>query len=234
MGDMILALERNGHTYRRDGSIYFRIASFPQCGRRARPRGDAGRRQRGRGRASKDNPRDFVLWKGARPGEPSWDFGTGPGRPGWHIECSAMALRCLASRRSISMRVASTSSFRITRMRSRRARAPAIVSSRASGCTWSTCLSRARRCRNRSATRTLADVVRGHRPSALRYLLLSSHYRKQLNFTWTGMDQAEEAIRRIVDFLARLEAVDGDGGPRRSPKSWKTLARHSDRRSNTT
>ena len=63
-------------------------------------------------------------------------------------------------------------------------------------------------------TYTLADVVaRGHRPSALRYLLLSSHYRKQLNFTWTGMDQAEEAIRRIVDFLARLEAVDGDGGP---------------------
>ena len=63
-------------------------------------------------------------------------------------------------------------------------------------------------------THTLADVVaRGHRPSALRYLLLSSHYRKQLNFTWTGMDQAEEAIRRIVDFLARLEAVDGDGGP---------------------
>ena len=60
---------------------------------------------------------------------------------------------------------------------------------------------------------TLAEIVaRGHRPSALRYLLLSSHYRKQLNFTWTGMDQAEEAIRRIVDFLARLDTVTGDGG----------------------
>jgi cysteinyl-tRNA synthetase len=55
---------------------------------------------------------------------------------------------------------------------------------------------------------TLAEIAaRGHRPSALRYLLLSSHYRKQLNFTWTGMDQAEEAIRRLVDFRARLDHV---------------------------
>jgi cysteinyl-tRNA synthetase len=59
---------------------------------------------------------------------------------------------------------------------------------------------------------TLDEIAaRGHRVSALRYLLLSSHYRKQFNFTWTGMDQAEEAIRRIVDFRARLETVTGDG-----------------------
>jgi cysteinyl-tRNA synthetase len=59
---------------------------------------------------------------------------------------------------------------------------------------------------------TLADVAaRGHRASALRYLLLSSHYRKQLNFTWTGMEQAEEAIRRMVDFRGRLETVQGEG-----------------------
>jgi cysteinyl-tRNA synthetase len=58
---------------------------------------------------------------------------------------------------------------------------------------------------------TLGDVVaRGHRPSALRYLLLSSHYRKQLNFTWAGMEQAEESLRRIVDCLARLESVTSD------------------------
>ena len=57
---------------------------------------------------------------------------------------------------------------------------------------------------------TLAEIAaRGHRPSALRYLLLSSHYRKQLNFSWTGLDQAEEAIRRIVDFLARLDTATG-------------------------
>jgi len=59
---------------------------------------------------------------------------------------------------------------------------------------------------------TVPEVMaRGHRPSALRYLLLSSHYRKQLNFTWTGMDQAEEALRRLVDFLARLDTVVSEG-----------------------
>jgi cysteinyl-tRNA synthetase len=58
---------------------------------------------------------------------------------------------------------------------------------------------------------TVPDVVqRGYRPSALRYLLLSSHYRKQLNFTWTGVEQAEEALRRIVDFLAKLNEMSGD------------------------
>ena len=58
---------------------------------------------------------------------------------------------------------------------------------------------------------TLPEVLaRGHRASALRYLLLSSHYRKQLNFTWAGMEQAEESLRRIVDFLARLESVSGE------------------------
>jgi cysteinyl-tRNA synthetase len=59
---------------------------------------------------------------------------------------------------------------------------------------------------------TVPDVIaKGHRASALRYLLLSSHYRKQLNFTWAGMDQAEESLRRIVDFLARLADVRGEG-----------------------
>src|SRR3990170_4148306 len=60
---------------------------------------------------------------------------------------------------------------------------------------------------------TVPEVVaRGHRASALRYLLLSSHYRKQLNFTWAGMDQAEESLRRIVDFLARLDDVSTGRG----------------------
>src|SRR5262249_29138430 len=59
---------------------------------------------------------------------------------------------------------------------------------------------------------TVPDIVaKGFRPSALRYLLLSSHYRKQMNFTWSGMEQAEESLRRVVDFLVRLEGVTGQG-----------------------
>jgi cysteinyl-tRNA synthetase len=164
---------------------------------------------------SKDNPRDFVLWKGARPGEPSWDFGTGPGRPGWHIECSAMALRLLGEP-PIDLHAGGIDLVfphhenEIAQSEGARNREFARV--------WMHVehlfVEGEKMSKSLGNTYTLADVVaRGHRPSALRYLLLSSHYRKQLNFTWTGMDQAEEAIRRIVDFLARLEAVDGDGEP---------------------
>ena len=97
MGDMILALERNGHTYRRDGSIYFKISTLPQYGKLARL--DHEGMKPGVSvdvdEYSKDDARDFVLWKASKPGEPSWDVGAGPGRPGWHLECSAMALRLL-------------------------------------------------------------------------------------------------------------------------------------------
>jgi len=97
MCDMILALERNGHTYRRDGSIYFRIESLPTYGRLARLDHNglhAGARV-DVDEYSKDDARDFVLWKASKPGEPEWDCGGMTGRPGWHIECSAMALRLL-------------------------------------------------------------------------------------------------------------------------------------------
>ena len=211
MGEMILALEQKGHAYRRDGSIYFKISTLPQYGQLARLDRDGMKD----GAAvdvdeySKDDPRDFVLWKAAKPGEPSWDFGTGPGRPGWHLECSAMALRLLGGppidihaggvdlifphhENEIAQSEGATGEmfarfwFHIEHL--------FVESEKMS--------------KSLGNVYTIPEVVaRGHRPSALRYLLLSSHYRKQLNFTWTGMDQAEEAIRRIVDFRSRLDTV---------------------------
>ena len=97
MSDMVAALEQNGHTYRSDGSVYFRIASLPDYGKLARL-DHAGIQAGARvdsDKYDKENARDFVLWKATQPDEPTWDFGIGPGRPGWHIECSAMALRIL-------------------------------------------------------------------------------------------------------------------------------------------
>ena len=97
MSDMVAALEQNGHTYRSDGSIYFRISTLPEYGKLARL-DHAGIQPGARidsDKYDKENARDFVLWKATQPGEPTWDFGVGPGRPGWHIECSAMALRML-------------------------------------------------------------------------------------------------------------------------------------------
>jgi cysteinyl-tRNA synthetase len=214
MTAMILALEQNGHTYRRDGSIYFRISTLPDYGKLARLD-----REGMRDGASvdvdeytKDDPRDFVLWKGARTGEPAWDFGTGSGRPGWHIECSAMALRLLGE-------------------------APIDIHgggvdlifphheneiAQAEGATRQTFarfwthvehlfVENEKMSKSLGNVYTIPDVLaRGHRASSLRYLLLASHYRKQLNFTWVGLEQAEEALRRVVDFLARLDDVQGN------------------------
>jgi cysteinyl-tRNA synthetase len=215
MGGMIADLDRNGHTYRRDGSIYFKIATFPEYGRLARLDRE-GMKDGARvdvDEYSKDDPRDFVLWKASKAGEPSWDYGTGPGRPGWHLECSAMALRLLGTP-PIDIHAGGVDLIfphhenEIAQSEGARKEPFARF--------WfhieHLFVESEKMSKSLGNVYTIAEIAsRGHRPSALRYLLLSSHYRKQLNFTWTGMDQAEEAIRRIVDFRARLETVTGDG-----------------------
>jgi cysteinyl-tRNA synthetase len=211
MSEMILALERNGHTYRRDGSIYFRISTLPDYGKLARLAHD-GMQDGARvdsDEYSKDDPRDFVLWKATRPGEPSWDFGTGPGRPGWHIECSAMALRLLGEP-PIDIHAGGVDLI-FPHHENEIAQSEGATK-RPFSRFWlhveHLFVEHEKMSKSLGNVYTLADITaRGHRPSALRYLLLSAHYRKQLNFTWTGMDQAEEAVRRIVDFLARLQGV---------------------------
>jgi cysteinyl-tRNA synthetase len=211
MSEMILALERHGHTYRRDGSIYFRISTFSQYGRLARLDHE-GMKDGVRvdvDEYSKDDPRDFVLWKGARDGEPSWDFGTGPGRPGWHIECSAMALRLLGEP---PLDIHAGGIDLIFPHHENEIAQSEGATSRPFSRFWvhveHLFVESEKMSKSLGNVYTLAEITaRGHRASALRYLLLSSHYRKQLNFTWTGMDQAEEAIRRIVDFRARLDHV---------------------------
>ncbi len=215
MGDMILALEGAGHTYRRDGSIYFKISTLPHYGALARLDRE-GLKDGARvdvDEYSKDDPRDFVLWKASKPGEPSWDYGTGPGRPGWHIECSAMALRLLGGT-TIDIHAGGVDLIfphhenEIAQSEG----ATNVPFARFWVHIEHLFVESEKMSKSLGNVYTLAEIsARGHRVSALRYLLLSSHYRKQLNFTWAGMDQAEESIRRIVDFRARLETVVGTG-----------------------
>ena len=97
MGDLVTALDRNGHTYRSDGSVYFKISTLPGYGCLARLDHE-GMKPGARvdsDNYAKEDARDFVLWKATKEGEPSWDLVDPPGRPGWHLECSAMALRLL-------------------------------------------------------------------------------------------------------------------------------------------
>jgi cysteinyl-tRNA synthetase len=213
MVDMIKALEARGHTYRSEGSVYFRIASLPTYGRLARLDHEgmqAGARVDSDEYAKQD-ARDFVLWKAAKPGEPSWDLGLGPGRPGWHIECSAMALRLLGQP-PIDIHGGGIDLI-FPHHENEIAQAEG-----ATGHPFVRCwfhveflnFDSEKMSKSLGNVFTVKDVVeRGYRASTLRYLLMSVHYRKQLTFSWEILDQAEAAMTRLSDFLARLATVTG-------------------------
>jgi cysteinyl-tRNA synthetase len=228
MGEMILALERNGHTYRRDGSIYFKIASLPAYGQLARLDHDglhAGARV-DVDEYSKDDARDFVLWKATREGEPTWDVGVGPGRPGWHIECSAMALRLLDGP-PLDIHAGGVDLI-FPHHENEIAQAEGATRQPFSRF-WMHVehlfVENEKMSKSLGNVHCIPDVLaRGHRASSLRYLLLSSHYRKQLNFTWTGMEQADESVRRMVDFLARLDRLVGADVQNASDKPHPEIA----------
>ena len=225
MADTIKALEHNGHTYRSDGSIYFKISTFPNYGKLAHL-DHSGIKSGARidsDKYDKEDARDFVLWKATKEGEPTWDPGIGPGRPGWHIECSAMALRLLgpapidihaggvdlifphheneiaqsegATNRQFSRFWVHVEHLMIESEPEDETKGPEKMS------------------KSLGNVYNLQDIVdHGFRPSALRYLYLGVHYRKQLKFSWTAMAQAEEALKRLTDFLARLDSL-----PERAP-----------------
>ena len=212
MVQTIQRLEQRGHTYRSDGSIYFKISTLSSYGKLARL--DHEGMQDGARVDSddygKENARDFALWKASGPDEPSWDFGVGAGRPGWHIECSAMALRLLDGapidihaggvdlifphhENEIAQSEGSTNEtfsrfwFHVEHLLLDKG----IKMSKSIGNVLS-----------------VQEILnQGYRASALRYVLLSTHYRKQLRFTWNSLAQAEESLRRLMDCLGRLDTV---------------------------
>jgi cysteinyl-tRNA synthetase len=222
MGKTIVALEQRGHTYRSDGSIYFKISTLPDYGKLARL-DHAGIQSGARvdsDKYDKENARDFVLWKATKPGEPTWDPGIGPGRPGWHIECSAMALRLLSEppldihaggvdlifphhENEIAQSEGATGRpfarfwVHVEHLMIEESDGKADKMSKSLGNVYN-----------------LQDVIdRGFRPSALRFLYLRVHYRKQLRFSWTAMSQSEESLGRLTDFVARVERITGPAGP---------------------
>ena len=219
MVGMIEQLEARGHTYRSDGSIYFRIASLPSYGKLARldPEGIQAGARVDSDSYGKQDARDFVLWKATKPGEPTWDYGVGPGRPGWHIECSAMALRLLGEP-PIDIHGGGIDLI-----------FPHHENeiAQAEGATghpfvrfWVHVeflnLDHEKMSKSLGNIFTVRDILeKGYRASALRYLLLSVHYRKQLTFGWDGLDQAEASLTRLTDFLVASDGISGgDGAPR--------------------
>jgi cysteinyl-tRNA synthetase len=215
MADLVAALDRNGHTYRSDGSVYFRISTLPAYGRLARLDHD-GMKPGARVDAdnyAKEDARDFVLWKATKEGEPTWDLVDPPGRPGWHLECSAMALRLLDDP-PIDIHAGGIDLI-FPHHENEIAQSEAATG-KPFARFWVhveyLIVEDQKMSKSLGNTYTIPDVVaKGYRPSAVRYLLLSAHYRKQLNFTWASLSQAEESLRRLTDCVARVEAVTAPG-----------------------
>ena len=216
MIELVSRLIARGHTYAADGSVYFRIASFPEYGRLSRL--DAAGIQDGArvdsDKYDKENARDFVLWK-AKQDEPEhaqWDAPFGRGRPGWHIECSAMSMKYLGETFDLHCGgvdlIFPHHENEIAQSRCGTGRPFVrhwmhVTHLLVDGETMS---------KSKGNVFTIPEILaRGHRPDAIRYVLCQTHYRRTMNFTWEGLDHAAAALERIHGLWNRLGEVGGEG-----------------------
>jgi cysteinyl-tRNA synthetase len=215
MAAFIATLVDKGFAYRTDdGSYYFRIAKFPAYGKLSK-RDFAGMEDGARvdvDEYEKDNARDFALWKAPKPGEAFWESIIGPGRPGWHIECSVMSMKELGEsfdlhaggedlifphhENEIAQSEAATGKpFVHFWFHARFLLVEGEKMSKSAGNFY-----------------TLRDLVlKGHKPSSIRYALASVPYRNQLNFTFDGLQQAAASVERLRNFRVRLGGQFSEG-----------------------
>jgi len=206
---LIQKLQEKTYTYPGEGSIYYRIAKFPGYGKLSKI--DVSGIQAGarvdNDRYEKESARDFALWKAPKPGEHFWETSIGPGRPGWHIECSAMAMKYLGDTLDIhtggidlafphheneiaQSEAATGKPFARYWLHAEHLLVEGEKMSKSLGNFF-----------------TLRDLfAKGYKPSALRFALASVPYRRQLNFTFEGLQQAASAIDRLRNFSDRLKA----------------------------
>ncbi|HET7472348.1 MAG TPA: cysteine--tRNA ligase [Candidatus Limnocylindrales bacterium] len=212
---LIETLLERGHAYRTDdGSIFFRIASWPAYGKLARLDPEqlrTGERVEA-DEYAKDDVRDFALWKGPKDGEPSWDTAIGPGRPGWHIECSAMSMKHLGPSFDIH-----TGGIDLVFPHHEDEIAQ---SEAATGVpfvrTWLHCAHlQSSGTKMAKSTGNIARVAElldaGVSPRALRYALIAVHYRAPLNYSDESLAAATAAVDRLDAAVAALGAYRQDG-----------------------
>jgi cysteinyl-tRNA synthetase len=213
---LIERLRQRGHTYDADGSVYFRIASFPGYGRLSRL--DVSGIQAGArvdsDKYDKENARDFVLWK-LKSDEPTWaqwEAPFGKGRPGWHIECSAMSMKYLGETFDLH---AGGEDLMFPHHENEIAQSE-CGTGRVFARHWlhakHLLIDNETMSKSKGNFFTIPDIVaRGHRPEAIRYLLAGAHYRKPLNFGFEGLAASAAALERIHGLAKRLDEVAAEG-----------------------
>ena len=216
MADFVSRLVERNLAYRtEDGSYYFRIASFPRYGKLSKK--DFSEMRDGSrvdlDEYDKDSARDFALWKAPKPGEASWDTSIGPGRPGWHLECSVMSMAELGESFDLH---AGGEDLVFPHHENEIAQSESLT-----GKTFARFWFHVRfllvegekMSKSLGNFYTLRDLVlKGHKPSSIRYLLTSVPYRNQLNFTFDGLRQAAVSVERLRNFRQRLSVGEFPSG----------------------
>jgi len=231
MADFIAELVKKGFAYRTDdGSYYFRIAKFPEYGKLSK-KDFAGMTDGARvdvDEYEKDSARDFALWKAPKPGEASWDTSIGPGRPGWHIECSVMSMEQFGPSFDLH---AGGEDLIFPHHENEIAQSEAL-----SGTQFVRYWFHARflLVEGQKMSKSLGNfftirdlVLRGHKPSSIRWLLTQVPYRNQLNFTFDGLKSAASSVEKLRNFRFRLTSTQFPAGatPPMAQLADETIAR---------
>ncbi|HJU84557.1 MAG TPA: cysteine--tRNA ligase [Holophagaceae bacterium] len=226
-------LERKGFAYAREGSVYYRIQALPHYGCLAHldREGMKAGVSVDADEYDKDSPQDFVLWKAAKPGEPTWDSPWGPGRPGWHIECSAMGMDLLGDRVDIHT---GGVDLIFPHHENEIAQSEGCLGHR-----WVNhwvhgeflMVEGEKMSKSLGNFFTLRDLMdKGIDPLAFRFAIQSNHYRKLYNFSFEGLKAAKAGIDRIRAFRRRMEGEgEAGGGPWKEPMdplARLAIARH--------
>jgi cysteinyl-tRNA synthetase len=219
--EMIVLIRRlieSGHAYAGGGDVYFDVHSYPGYGALSGQRLDAMRpAEDADDTGTKHDPRDFTLWKGAKPGEPSWETPWGPGRPGWHLECSAMSTKYLGSTFDIhggGMDLI----FPHHENEIAQSRAPGDGFARYWMHNGLLGLAGEKMSKSLGNSLLVTDVLRRVRAPELRYYLVQAHYRSLLEYSEDALEEAAAAYQRIERFVLRasevlMGATDDDGAP---------------------
>lgn len=220
MIEIIKALRDKGHTYEANGSIYFRLSSFPGYGRLSHMDMEQ-LREGGSGRVDNDeyeteDARDFALWKAYVPedGEVYWETELGKGRPGWHIECSAMAMKFLGP----SFDIHCGGVDNIFPHHENEIAQSECCTGKQFVKYWLHCAHLVVEGRKMSKSLgnfyTLRDLTaKGADPLAIRWVLIATHYRQPNNFSLDALDAAKHSLDRVRDFRLRLAEVAGGAAP---------------------
>ncbi|HUJ07397.1 MAG TPA: cysteine--tRNA ligase [Streptosporangiaceae bacterium] len=217
---LIARLIETGHAYPADGSVYFDVSSYADYGALSGQRPEHMRAAEDTdGDGGKRDPRDFALWKGQKPGEPSWETPWGPGRPGWHLECSAMATKYLGATFDIH---GGGLDLIFPHHENE------VAQSRAAGDGFARYwlhnglvrLSGEKMSKSLGNSLLVAEMVTTVRPVELRYYLGQAHYRSDIDYSADALAEAASAYRRIEGFLTRAAQAAGVPAPGGLPAAF--------------